>query len=125
MRKNEVKKIMPKKPQRPCSAPNCPKLTNNRFCEEHTKQESARYEKHERDPKKNKRYGRAWKQIRTAFLSANPLCEICKKRGWITPADTVHHKKKISDGGTNDWNNLSALCHECHSRIHAKQGDRW
>ena len=26
-------------------------------------------------------------------------------------------------GGTNDWNNLQALCQECHSRLYAKQGD--
>ena len=28
---------MPRKPKHPCHYPGCPKLTDNRFCEEHTK----------------------------------------------------------------------------------------
>jgi 5-methylcytosine-specific restriction protein A len=35
----------------------------------------------------------------------------------------VHHKVRLTDGGTNDWNNLQALCTECHSRLHAERGD--
>jgi 5-methylcytosine-specific restriction protein A len=35
----------------------------------------------------------------------------------------VHHKSRLTDGGTNDWTNLQALCREYHSRLHAKQGD--
>lgn len=41
---------MPRKPKRPCSYPGCPKLTDRRFCEEHTKLENKRYEKYGRDP---------------------------------------------------------------------------
>ena len=39
----------------------------------------------------------------------------------ITIAETeeVHHKKKLSDGGTHDRENLIALCKSCHSKIHA------
>jgi 5-methylcytosine-specific restriction protein A len=85
--------------------------------------EAKRYNHAGRDPDSNKRYGRAWTRIRTAFLSANPLCVVCKEQGRLTPATLVHHKRKLTDGGTNDWANLQALCSECHSRLHAEQGD--
>ena len=114
---------MPHKPKKPCAHQGCPELTRGRFCETHAKQEAARYNKYERDPDSSKRYSGAWKQIRNAFLSANPLCEICRSCGILTPATVAHHKIKLSDGGTNDWANMSALCRECHSRLHAKQRD--
>lgn len=114
---------MPYKPKKPCAHPGCAKLTAGRYCEEHQKQEAKRYNHCDRDPEANKRYGRSWNRIRTAFLSANPLCEVCKRDGRLTPAELVHHKRKLTDGGTNDWSNLQALCSECHSRLHAECGD--
>jgi 5-methylcytosine-specific restriction protein A len=81
------------------------------------------YNQYLRDPATVKRYGAAWKKIRAAYIAANPLCEICKRSGKLTPATLVHHKIKLSDGGTNDWRNLMSLCDACHSRLHAEQGD--
>ena len=114
---------MPYKPKKPCAHRGCKNLTNGRYCEEHAKEEAKRYNHFDRDPDANKRYGRRWARIRVAFLSANPLCELCVKDGRLTPAVLVHHKRKLNDGGTNDWANLQALCQECHSRLHAEQGD--
>ena len=114
---------MPYKAKKPCAQPGCPKLTASRYCEEHAKAEAKRYNQFDRDPATSKRYGKAWARIRAAFLSANPLCELCKKDGRLTPAQMVHHKVKLTDGGTNEWPNLTALCQECHSRLHAKRGD--
>lgn len=114
---------MPYKPRKPCGHHGCPNLTSGRYCDTHTKQEAKLYNKFDRDPDSNKRYGRTWKQIRGAFLSANPLCELCKADGRLTPATLAHHKQKLTDGGTNDWDNLQALCQECHSRLHAEQKD--
>jgi 5-methylcytosine-specific restriction protein A len=45
------------------------------------------------------------------------------RNGKLAAAETVHHKRKMSDGGTNDWDNLQALCSSCHSSLHAGQGD--
>ena len=39
-------------------------------------------------------------------------------RGRATVAEHVHHIKPLAEGGTNDWNNLRALCQSCHSRTH-------
>lgn len=114
---------MPYKPKKPCAYPGCPNLTSKRYCEEHAKAEAKRYNHNDRDPAGNKRYGRTWKQVRAAFLAAHPLCEICVSEGKLTPAALVHHRRKLTDGGTNDQGNLQALCRECHSRLHGKQGD--
>jgi len=114
---------MPYKPKKPCAKHGCRELTANRYCETHAKQEAKQYNRHGRDPGSNKRYGRTWKQIRAAFLSANPLCAMCKDNGKLTPAVLAHHKVRLADGGTNDWDNMTALCNECHSRLHAGVGD--
>lgn len=79
----------------------CPKLTDGRFCEEHAKQEAARYEKYDRDPATRKRYGRSWKRLRDKHIALNPLCEMCEKSGRLTPADEVHHKVPLSAGGSH------------------------
>jgi len=96
---------------------------NARYCSEHAKAEAARYNRFSRDRERDKYYGSRWKQIRAAFIRANPLCEVCREEGRLTPAAIVHHKAKLTEGGTNDWDNLQALCSECHSRLHAKRGD--
>lgn len=116
---------MPTKPKRPCSYPGCPKLTDGRFCEEHAKTEAKRYEKYDRDPAVRRRYGRAWKRIRDRYIQEHPLCELCQQEGRLTPAEEVHHKKPLAEGGTHARDNLIALCKSCHARIHAQRGDRW
>jgi 5-methylcytosine-specific restriction protein A len=116
---------MPSKPKRPCSHPCCPRLTSERFCEEHAKQEAQWYNRYERDPATKKRYGSAWRQIRNQFIAAHPLCERCKEHGTLTPAEQVHHIVPLSLGGTHDESNLMSLCASCHSEITAREGGRW
>jgi len=116
---------MPFKPKRPCSYPGCPKLTYGRFCEEHTKEETKRYERNQRDPAMKKRYNRTWKRIRDRYINEHPLCERCQKEGKLTPAEEVHHVVPLSRGGTHAADNLMALCTSCHSTITAKEGGRW
>ncbi|OPY59584.1 MAG: HNH endonuclease [Pelotomaculum sp. PtaU1.Bin035] len=59
------------------------------------------------------------------YIAAHPLCERCGKHGRITPAQEVHHIQPLSQGGTNDYANLMALCTSCHSEITAREGERW
>ena len=120
----EVTRV-PNRPKRPCSHPGCPRLTNGRFCDEHAKQEAQRYERYQRDPAVQKRYGRVWKRVRDRFIAAHPLCQRCQERGRITPAQEVHHIVPLSQGGTHDETNLMALCTSCHSEITAREGGRW
>jgi 5-methylcytosine-specific restriction protein A len=114
---------VPYKPKKPCAYPGCPKLTDGRYCDEHAKAEARRYNRYGRDPESARRYGRTWKKVRAAFLAAHPLCEMCAAEGRLTPATLVHHKVRLTDGGTGETENLQALCAECHSRLHAECGD--
>ena len=116
---------MPRKPKRPCSFPGCPELTDGRYCEKHQKEESKRYEKYGRDKDARKRYGKAWKLIRSSYAAEHPLCELCLLEGRYVKADDIHHKLPLAEGGTHDRSNLIALCKSCHNRLHAKRGDRW
>ena len=108
---------MPKKPNRPCSYPGCPRLTEGLFCEEHQKQEHRTYNRYRRDPDTAKRYGASWRRIRSLYVSARPLCEECLKHGRYVPVEEVHHIVPLSNGGTNDPENLMSLCKSCHSAI--------
>ena len=118
-------KTVPRKPKKPCSFSGCPNLTDKRFCEEHEKLEAKRYEKYDRDPAVRKRYGRAWKRVRDAYVEMHPVCERCQADGRLTPTQEVHHKKPLSEGGTHSRDNLIALCKSCHAKLHAERGDRW
>jgi len=116
---------MPYKPRRPCSYPSCPKLTDGHFCEEHAKQEARRYERYQRDPATRKLYSGTWRKVRNRYIAAHPLCEQCEKNGRFTSAEEVHHIKPLAQGGTNNDDNLTALCTSCHSEITAREGGRW
>lgn len=115
---------MPTKPKRPCSYPGCPKLTDGQYCENHVAVARRQYNKYQRDPDINKKYGRAWKRIRDRHISQHPLCEECEKQGRLVPAEEVHHKKPISQGGSHARDNLMSLCRSCHTKIHHEIGDR-
>ncbi|MCP1638592.1 5-methylcytosine-specific restriction protein A [Streptococcus gallinaceus] len=116
---------MPTKPKRPCSYPNCPKLTDGRFCDKHQKEENKRYEKYDRNPAVRRRYGRVWKRVRDSYVREHPYCELCFGNGLMVQVEEVHHKKPLSEGGTHARNNLISLCKSCHARIHATNGSRW
>jgi 5-methylcytosine-specific restriction protein A len=116
---------MPYKPKKPCAYPGCPRLTHDRYCEEHTKLTARTYERYGRDPQTRKRYGAAWRKISKQYLSDHPFCELCRRSGSMTPATLVHHIKATRHGGTDDEENLMALCNSCHSHLHAQHGDRW
>lgn len=109
---------MPKKFKRPCRQKNCPRLTDRAsgFCEVHERQASKTYDKFIRR-EHNSRYGYQWRKLRARFLLSNPFCEMCKRQGRFIEATEVHHIKPLSEGGTNGFENLMALCKSCHSRI--------
>ena len=115
---------MPKKAKRPCRYRGCPELTDlpSGYCVEHDKQKTLEWqrklrENYVRPEGYNKRYGRQWQKIRNAFITLNPLCEMCKRQGRYTLAEEIHHIKPLSQGGTNEFENLMALCKSCHSKI--------
>lgn len=52
------------------------------------------------------------------------LCEECMKQGIVKPADIVHHKITLDDEKAKNpdialnFENLQAVCIDCHNRIH-------
>lgn len=66
-----------------------------------------------------------WKNTRNAYMkSVSNLCEKCRAAGLIVPAEIVHHKVHIEPDTINDpnvslsWDNLQALCRNCHAAVH-------
>ncbi len=117
---------MPKKPQRACGHPGCPKLAvpGGQYCEKHRLEYERRYNRYERDPDISKKYGRAWKRIRDRYAAKHPLCEMCLKEGRLKPVEEVHHILPISKGGDHRESNLMSLCQSCHTKLHHELGDR-
>ena len=115
---------MPRKPKRPCSHPGCPNLCDGQYCDKHRIEERRKYDRYERSPDINKKYGHAWRRIRDRYAASHPLCEMCLKAGRLTPVQEVHHILPVSQGGTHAMDNLMSLCQSCHTKIHHEIGDR-
>ena len=68
---------------------------------------------------------KAWKDCRAAYIhSVNGLCERCLEKGIIKAADIVHHIIELDDEKARDpsiafnFDNLQAVCIECHNEVH-------
>ena len=62
-------------------------------------------------------YDSRWHKLREAYISSNPLCDLCKRAGRTKIAEEVHHKEpfgSIDDPLRLDWDNLQSLCSACH-----------
>lgn len=112
---------MPNKPLHPCAYPSCPALipAGERFCTDHKRQLDREYNR-QRGSAASQGYGARWRKLRTWFLKDHPLCAICGR-----PATDVDHIVSKRKGGTDDPENLQALCHACHSAKTAKQDRRF
>ena len=55
-------------------------------------------------------YDAEWRKVRDEFLRSYPYCARCGVR-----ATTVHHVIRKDVGGSDNWNNLEALCTRCHN----------
>ena len=71
---------------------------------------------------------KAWKECRRAYMATvSGLCEECAKHGIIKAADIVHHKITLDDEKARDpeialnFENLEAVCIECHNALHGGQ----
>lgn len=76
---------MPRSPKSPCRYLGCSMLSNERYCEEHKKLAEHQYNKYKRDPKTYKRYSNRWRRIRQLYIKEHPVCELCEKKGKLTP----------------------------------------
>lgn len=68
---------------------------------------------------------KAWQNTRRDYIkSVGGLCERCMSKGIVKPAELVHHKTPLTPKNIDDlnislsWDNLQALCRECHAEVH-------
>ena len=73
----------------------------------------------------------AWKKCARGYRrSVGGLCEKCRAKGLIVPAEEVHHKIHLTPANINrpeialNWRNLVALCKDCHIKEHRGE-KRW
>ena len=65
-----------------------------------------------------------WKKLRDTYIKEHPLCEDCLNEGKVVPAEDIHHiRSPFQNGECNkalllDYNNLMALCKQCHNKRH-------
>ncbi len=115
---------MPRRPGRPCNAPGCPVIVTGpvSYCEEHQRLSPRRQYDQRRGTSAQRGYDGRWQKIRLWYLRKHPLCAHCQAAGRVEAATDVHHKIPKRDGGTDEEDNLEALCHSCHSKVTAAGG---
>ena len=67
---------------------------------------------------------RTWRKKRLEILDRdNNECQKCKKRGEVSKATCVHHKKHLKDRPdlALEDNNLESLCDTCHNEEHPEK----
>ena len=69
-----------------------------------------------------------WQRLRVAYLADHPLCEECLAHGVTREAVDVHHVVSFmtAEGVERielalNYDNLKALCKECHQALHNKR----
>ena len=98
-----------------CSHPRCSAIVRTKYCDEH-KHIQSDVLRDTRGTTSEQGYGTTWQKVRKIHLFKNPLCEVCKQQGIVKPANEVHHKNALRNGGTNEVDNLQSLCKSCHSK---------
>ena len=70
-------------------------------------------------------YGRQWERQREAILARDMgLCQPCQRAERVTPAREVDHIVPKAEGGTDDPDNLQAICIPCHQAKTAEEAAR-
>lgn len=70
---------------------------------------------------------RRWRRLAVEIKERdNNECQQCKERGYVGPAECVHHlvEIKINPMLALTSSNLKTLCNKCHNIIHGKHGPR-
>jgi 5-methylcytosine-specific restriction protein A len=71
--------------------------------------------RHERESRHARGYGTAWGKARKEAMARDKgLCQPCLKDGRVTAAHAVDHIMSKAKGGTDDLDNLQAICRACH-----------
>ncbi|HHC6468741.1 TPA: HNH endonuclease signature motif containing protein [Vibrio parahaemolyticus] len=110
-----------------CAAAGCRNVTSVRFCkrcadihkalskDKAKKRARASTERYS-DKFKSFYASKQWKDLRTAKIKKDPLCEVCLKNGFIREGKDIDHIIEIKDDYSRrlDMTNLQTLCRSCH-----------
>lgn len=113
------------KPKTPCRQPGCAALVDKPgYCDRHKRPAAQAYNRARADSAEQGVYNSSrWQKLRHLKRSEDPFCERCNKAGRIKPADMVHHKLPIKDGGDPwAWDNLESVCNSCQAELHRGRG---
>lgn len=109
---------MPQAAHRPCRVLGCGALVSDGsgYCAAHQdRKKSGRFADPSRINSGARGYGHAWRKVREIILLRDcALCQVCQAQGKITPANIVDHITAKAEGGTDDHDNLRAICKPCH-----------
>ena len=115
---------MPKAAPRPCTHPGCGVLVfdsgNRARCPKHP---AATFSDQTRGSRQGRGYGALWEHLRKIVLRRDKgLCQVCKREGRVSVAKQVDHILNKARGGTDNFDNLQAICVKCHGIKTAKEG---
>ena len=119
---------MPAAAPRPCRAPGCAAVVDGSkrgYCDVHADLRSSwKVSRVDRSGSTTQRgYGWRWQQTRQLVLIRDKgLCQIHLQRGEVAIATDVDHIQRKESGGSDDLDNLQALCKECHKHKTATEG---
>lgn len=108
---------MPKAAAKPCRHAGCSKrATSGAYCDDHQADASVgKFSDSRRGSRHERGYGASWERIRKRILRRDKgLCQVCLAAGRYRPAKAVDHIVPKFEDGTDDDENLQAICQACH-----------
>lgn len=108
---------MPKKAPTPCRHAGCAALIDKPgFCEAHARESSGWQRDAYRGSRHDRGYGAEWIRLRNRIMQRDcGLCQPCLREQRITKAVAVDHIVPKSERGSDDDDNLQAICKDCHA----------
>jgi 5-methylcytosine-specific restriction enzyme A len=114
--------LMPKRAKKQCRKPGCAALVSSGYCDKHRteRHNTLRDLDRKKTPEQVRFYtGWRWRMVSVRFRRENPLCDRCRERGTIQPAELVHHNPpydELINRGLNpySYDYLQSLCNRCH-----------
>lgn len=116
---------MPSAAPKPCGHPGCGVLVRDgtSCCPAHPRANS--FADRTRGSRQERGYGAEWEHLRKIVLRRDKgLCQACKAIGRVGRAKAVDHIKPKAEGGTDELENLQAICVPCHAAKTAMEGSR-
>lgn len=112
---------MPKRAPKPCSYPGCTHYaTKGARCDRHQREAWATSKGRSRH---QRGYGSRWERVRSRVLYRDAhLCQACARAGLVKRATHVDHVLNKASGGGDDYENLEAICVDCHKSKTAQEG---